>query len=218
MAERKTNRSTSSKKGAGKQLELSENAKVKKKIKELKKQQDRESTLLYNLMPGILGFAAVLSVICLAINPESLGFLRYFIFLFKGLFSHAVWLIPACLAIEAYFWKQDYLGFKVTKKVIYAFCTILFFTALLQLILSIDAKDLSMNPVDLFCDALIGKSAGVFGGLIGMLLIKFTGSISWIIAIFGLKIWANVVFNDGTCKTCHEGKYQLIAVDRDCKS
>ena len=194
MAERKNTKASSSKKGSGKQLELSENAKVKKKIKELKKQQDREATLTYNIMPGILGFAAVLCVICLLINPENLGFLKYFIFFFKGLLSHTVWLIPLFLAVEAYFWKKDYLTFKVTKKAVYAVCTTLFFTALLQIIISTNSKELDVNIVNLYIDAIDGKSAGVIGGLVGTLLIKFTGSISWIIVIFGILFFGFAFF------------------------
>ncbi len=184
MAERKTTKSTSSKKGAGKQLELRDNAKVKKKIKELKKQQDRESTLIYNIMPGILGFAAVFFVICLVINPDSLGLLKYFLFFFKGLFSHAVWLIPVCLAAEAYFWKQDYLSFKVTKKAVYALCVTVFFAVFLHLVKYSASTESVINPIDLYIDALNGSSAGVFGGIIGTLLVEFTGIGAWFISIF----------------------------------
>ena len=194
MAAKNTSKKQTGKKGSPEQLRLSENAKVKRNIKELKKQQDKESTVIYNIMPGILGFAAIFFVICLVINPDSLGLLKYFIFFFKGLFSWSVWLIPACLAIEAYFWKADYLASKVSKKCIYGGCLILFFAVLCQVVFNALGNELDPNPVNLFESALDGSSAGVFGGLIGAFLIKFTGIGAWFIAIFGVLFFGFAMF------------------------
>ncbi len=195
MASKNTSKKQStSKKGSPKQLELSENAKVKRNIKELKKQQDKESTVIYNIMPPIWGFAAIFFVICLVINPENLGFLRYFISLFKGLFSWAVWTIPACLAIVAYFWKNDYVASKVSKRFIYVGCFVLFFATLCQVIFHSLGNELDFNVVNLYKDALNGESAGLFGGFIGTVLIKFTGIGAWFIAIFGVLFFGFAMF------------------------
>lgn len=45
-------------------------------------------------------------------------------------------------------------------------------------------------------------------------VIKVVAVILIIVSVIGLKIWANIAFEDGTCKACHEGKYQLVSVDR----
>ena len=193
-AKNNSKKQSTSKKGSPRQLELSENAKVRRNIKELKKQQDKESTVIYNIMPGILGFLAIFFIICLVINPESLGFLRYFIALFKGLFSWAVWLIPACLAIEAYFWKKDYVASKVTKKCIYGACLIVFFGVLCQVIFHALGNEIDINPINLYTDALDGNSAGAIGGLIGAFFIKFTGIGAWFIAIFGVLFFGFAMF------------------------
>ena len=113
MAERK--KTSNSKKSSPKQLELSENAKVRRNIKELKKKRDRSGTLLYSIMPGILIFAALFFLTCFII-PESMGFLKYLVVALKFLFGNAIWVIPVCLGAEAFFWKQDYMDFAVSKK------------------------------------------------------------------------------------------------------
>ena len=77
MAEKKTVKGKSdlkNKQSTSKQMELSENAKVKKRIKELKMQQNRENTLCCQIMPLVLVFVAVFLYICFAI-PDKMGFL-----------------------------------------------------------------------------------------------------------------------------------------------
>jgi len=186
---------STTKKSSQKQLELRDNAKVRRNIKELKKQQNREDTVLYNIMPAILGFAAIFLTICFVINPENLGFLKYLIFLFTGLFSYAKWVLPVCLAIEAFFWKNDYPSFQITKKCIYGGCFTLFAAVLIQVIMNASGAELITNPIDLFNDALAGKTAGVFGGLVGAFLIKFTGIGAWFISIFGVIFFGFAMLN-----------------------
>lgn len=189
--EKNSKQSSSSK---GKQLELDDNAKVRKSIKELKKQRDREDTLTYHIMPGILIFASLFLAVCFLI-PDKMGILRLLVAFLTGLLGGAKWLVPLCLAVEAFYWKQDYINFKVTKKSIISGLLTLFFGIFLQLIKRVGEVEGTYNPIDLYLDALEGNSSGFFGGFFGNLLYDFTGVGSWIICIFGIILFGFALFN-----------------------
>ena len=201
MAETKKKKSTSSKsKTSGKQLELSENAKVKRNIKELKKQQDRENTLLYHIMPATLIFAALIFVICFiiyAVNPANMGVLKHFVSFFKGLFGWTMWLIPVCLTVEAFFFRKDYMNYKVIHKIIYLSCLVVSISILTQLFFNtgIDPKNIEVNPFPHYMKGFHGTSAGFIGGPLGGILIKLTGDVSWIIVILGIIFLAFASLN-----------------------
>ena len=199
MAEKKNTKKSGSK-TSGKQLELSENSRVKRNIKELKKQQDRETTLVYHIMPATLIFAAILFVICFVIysvNPENMGFLQYFVWIFKGMFGWTMWLIPVLLTVEATLFRKDYTSFNVVRKTIYLSGLLLFVIILTQLFFNngIESKELILNPFTHFSKALESKSSGFIGGPVGGVLIKLTGDVSWIIAILGILFFGFASFN-----------------------
>lgn len=199
MAEKKTTKSKNKDKKQSpsakeKQLSLDDNARVRKNIKELKKQRDREDTLTYHIMPGILIFATIFLAVCFLI-PEKMGVLRLLVTFLKGLLGGAIWLLPLCLAVEAFYWKQDYTNFKVTKKSIICAFFVLFFGIFLQLTKRSGGIEGTYNPIDLYFDALEGNSAGFFGGFFGNMLYDFTGIGSWIICIFGIILFGFALFN-----------------------
>ena len=194
MAEKKNSKNTSSKskKSAPKQLELSENAKVRRNIKELKKERDRSKTLIYGIMPGILIFAAIFLLICFII-PESMGWLKFIVDALKFLFGNAIWVIPACLAIEAFFWRQDYLGFAVSKKSILGGSFLVSVNVLLQLIRRAAGFEGKIDTI--ISDVNNGESEGLIGSLVGNLLYNFTGIGAWIVTIFAIILFGFAVFN-----------------------
>ena len=195
MAERKTSTSLTTKSSSKeKQLELTERDKIKRNIKKLKKEQDRETRLLYHIMPGVLLFTTLFLVICF-LSPKSFGILYFICVFLKWLFGNAIWAIPVCLAIEAFYWKQDYASFSIIKKWIVGAGCVLFTSILFEL-------GLKAAPH-------LSKSAGNvhenFGGFIGMMLGGILSLLeigAWIIAIFGLLIFAFAMFNITVVDVC----------------
>ena len=181
MADKKTSNKKTS--GKNRQLELSEQQKVKRHIKELKKEQDRETTLAYHIMPGVLLFAAAFCAICFLI-PESMGILKYICIGLRILFGNAIWVIPLCLAIEAFFWKGDYAAFDITKKSIVAAGCIVFTSVLLKLF--------HTTPIESLKD--MQYSCGFIGEVVGSVL-SLLGVGAWIFTIFALFIFAFSMFN-----------------------
>lgn len=183
------------KKKSEKQLELNENARVKKRIKELKLQQDREDTLFCQIMPGVLVFAAIFVAVCILI-PEKMGVLKYVIDFFRGLLSGGVWLIPVCAVIMAFYWKKDYVFGKVGKKIIICCSFVAFFTIFLQLVcIATKNAECVFNLGKLYKDGIIGESGGVLGGLLGNFLYKFTGFGAYLICVSGLVLFGFFMFN-----------------------
>ncbi len=198
MASKKTTttkgKTAAKKKPSAKQMELSENEKVRRHIKELKMQQDRENTLAYQLMPGVLVCAALFFAVCFII-PDKMGALSYIIKFLKGMFSTAMWLIPACLAVCGIMWKTDYVAFRVTKKLIVSFFILSFGASVIQLAKNIGTSAMEFNPINLYTDALVGKSGGLVGGLVGNFLEKFMGVGAWIVCICALVLLGLALFN-----------------------
>ena len=200
MAEKKTgnttNKKTSSKKKTNeKQLELSENARVKRRIKELKMQQDRENTLCCQIMPGVLVFAALFLAVCFVI-PDKMGFLKYIVEFFRGIFAGAIWTLPVCIAIMGFYWKKDYVSGNVGKKIAVVAFFVSFFSGFLQLLDLASGKAVhDFNPINLYIDGIEGASGGIVGGLLGNLLDKFTGIGAYIICIFMIVLFGFAVFN-----------------------
>ena len=196
MAEKKTSKNTkkTSNGTKGKQLELSENAKVRQRIKELKKQQNREDTLLCNIMPGMLIFAAAFLAICFFI-PDKMGVLSWIVAFFKGMLGYAIWVIPVILAVESFFWKKDYINHSITKKSIISGFLLLFCSILLQLFNRTGGIESQLNPVKLYMGALEGESAGIIGGFLGNLLYNLTGIGAWILTVCAVILFGFAFFN-----------------------
>ncbi len=196
MATKKTAKS----KGAGKkpvrQLELNENAKVRRHIKELKRQQNRENTMMYHIMPAVLLVCALFLALCLAV-PDGMGILKYIGVLFSGLVGKvAVWLLPICMAIQAFLWKKDYIAYRITLKCVVAAVFVISVSTVHQLWLISEGAVVKPNPFDLFTMAQSLDSAGICGGLFGVLLKSIAGTVgSWIIIVLLLVVSAFAVFD-----------------------
>ncbi|MBQ7399140.1 MAG: DNA translocase FtsK [Clostridia bacterium] len=95
----------------------------------------------------------------------------------------------------AYSWKKDYVASNVSKKCIYSIFLVIFFAVFFHLIFVSSGNKGDVNPINLFVDALSGKSSGVFGGLIGAFLSKFTGVGAWFIAIFGIIFFSFAILS-----------------------
>ena len=156
-----------------KQLELSESAKVKQNIKELKKQQERGNRPIYSIMPIILLFGALFLTVCFII-PGKMGFLSYLVEFLTWLFGSAKWIIPAILAVNSFFWKQDYVNYHVARKSIISGLLLIFFSILMN---------------------LLPSSGGKVGGLLEKALSSITGVGAWIFTIFLLLVLGFALFN-----------------------
>ncbi len=184
---KKTSAGSSAKRSDAKNQKTSENKKVRENIKELKKQQGRENTLVYQIAPFLLVFCAIFLIICFAI-PENMGFLKYLVKFFKGLFGSAMWAIPFCTAVYGLLWRKDYAEYRAFRKLVWHFGIVSSIAALVH-IAKFSASE-SFNPVTLYTGGIDGTAAGVIGGFLGTALYKLAG---WGSAIIGAFLLAAFV-------------------------
>ncbi len=176
MATKKTAKSKKDTKN--KQLELDERQKIKDNIKELKKEQDRSSRMWYFIAPGILLFGALFLCICFFI-PDKMGLLNYIVIAFDKLLGGAKWAVPFCLAVEAFYWKRDYVNFAGIKKLIIGSLVTIFFAIF----------------IGLTNGGTIEVSSNIIGNFLSWALESITGFGAWIITILALMLFALAMFN-----------------------
>lgn len=171
-----------------------EQLEIKSQIKKLKSQQQKENTLVYQLMPSILLFLSVFVLFIFAF-PDKMGVLKYFKLFVYGLFSHGAWILPIALFAEAFNWKQDYLNDKVLSSTLLASGCISFFSSILHLAyLGKETVNLTFNIFKLYTAGVSGQGGGIIGGVLASFLYKFTGMGAWIICIFAAVILAFAIF------------------------
>ncbi len=172
-----------------------ENLRLKEEIRGLKKQQNRENTLTYHLMPSVLLFSAVFLLICFVI-PDKMGVLKYLTNFFVGLMSYGAYLVPVCITALAFFWRRDYKDANVYKRVILSCGFVFFFSAICRLWDgSVDESGVTFNPALLYERAAdYGKGGGVIGGVIGGGIEKITGIGAWIVCIFACVLCGFAMF------------------------
>ena len=185
-----TTKKTSSKKSTSKKESSlkDDNQRLREEIRTLKKNQNREDTISYQLMPYVLSFLAAFLIICFAV-PEKMGVLKLFTNTLVGLLSYGAYLIPVCLAAEAFFWKRDCATLGVYKRIALFFAFVISFSSLCRLWDgSVKGEPLSFNVSVLFKTALEGHGGGVVGGIVGGAFEKFTGIGAWIICVFAFLL------------------------------
>lgn len=173
---------------------LDENLEIKKQIKKLKSQQQKENTISYQLMPSVLLFLAIFVVIIFAF-PDKMGVLKYFKTFAYGIFSHGAWLLPVALFVEAFNWKQDYLNDKVTNSALFSLGFMSFFSSVLHLAyLGKPEVDVSFNIFKLYDIGVSSQGGGAIGGILGAFFYKFTGMGAWIICLFSALLLGFAMF------------------------
>ena len=145
-----------------------------------------ENSMLFNLMPYLLGFAGIFVAFCLAF-PDSTGFLGNITYLLRQLLSYAVWAIPLFMFFGSFKLKTDMLKGRVGQKFAFsAVCTVFIsiFVALLYLNSGTEAQN-PFSDIKLFAEqAKEYKNGGLVGGILGLFLYKITGSAAIFIAAF----------------------------------
>lgn len=185
-------------KGSGKnnassaKTKQSENTSQKSSLPREKKPID-ENSMLYNLFPYLLGFAAVISAFFIAF-PEHAGFFGSIAFFFRGLLSYAVWAIPIFMFFGALRLKSDMLKGRVMQKFVFSIICTVFISVLTQLIFISMQDGAAENPFNdiagCYEAAKSFKNGGVAGGIIGVALYKATGDAAIFIASFIVLIFA----------------------------
>ena len=163
----------------------SRSAKDKDKEKPTRTAWD-ENSLLFQILPYILGFLGVMFAFFMGF-PEKTGIFGSLAMVLRGLLSYAAWAIPLFLIIGAFRLQDDMRKDRVGQKLAFGGVCILFlaiFTALFYI-----AEFPSVRWSDLFYenayqDAQQFKNGGIIGNFLGFLLYKATGSAAVFIAAF----------------------------------
>lgn len=141
-------------------------------------------------MPCILGVAALFLLLCFFI-PSSTGvvgnFLKNVMF---GLFAGGSWLIPFILINLAIFWKRDVASASLKYKITFSVLCVTFVSVLAHAFSSRSDASLieGMNIVNFYTLGCEGKSGGVFGGILGNLLLRGFGFVGTLIFSIALLI------------------------------
>jgi len=158
-----------------------------------------ENSMLFNLLPYLLGAGAVFAAFCFGFPDKTAAFGAIAKFLI-GLFSHAVWSIPVFMFFGAIKLKTDMKKQRVTQKLIFSVICLVFISVVAELLFISGAKDetayaalspFSGNFGEFWANALAYKNGGLIGGTLGIFLNKITGSAaifiaSFIVLLFGL--------------------------------
>ena len=187
--EQKAKTETKAKKEPGQPTVQEEQPKVKEK-----KPLD-ENSILFNLLPYLLGFLAVFVAFCIAF-PKQSGLFSYITESLRFLFSYAVWAVPVFMLYGAFKLKDDMRRSRVTQKFVFSIVTTVFISVLIGLIFILNtAESEIVDPVSLASSYWGAYAGGGFiGDLLGIGLYKITGKASIFIASFLVLIFTMFEF------------------------
>lgn len=197
MAEKKANKSSTSKNsGNGKKKAvktLSSSASDKKSRSQTNTAvSDPTSSLIHQIMPFILGIAAVFLLICF-FSSDLTGIIGKILKgLFYGLLGGGAISIPVLMVIIAVFWRKRVKENKLGSFMVCAAVFLLFLSAMIHLWTSGSYK---FSIPDLWNGGKDLTGGGVIGGSIGLLLYNLTGSVgAHIIGITGMIFFSLFMF------------------------
>ena len=160
--------------------------------KEEKKAID-ENSMIFNLLPYLVGFLGIFVAFCVAL-PESAGFFGKITLFLRGLLSYAVWAIPVFIFFGAFKLKNDMKRQRVGQKAVFAIVCVIFVSIFSALIFINSAPTEAKWPLPdisgYYTDATQYLNGGVIGGFLGLLLYKVTGKAAIFIAAFAVLILA----------------------------
>ena len=198
MAEKKKNTASKKRSSAKTESYTYKKSTTKKKApakerapREKKEPIRKPSGLMTQLMPFIIGVAAVFIGVCLL--AEGVGVigngLRHVLF---GLFSGAAYTIPVYLIIAAFMWRTDSENGMIAWKAVCFGITFLLTTVLMHFFTGGVA---SFSPVEQYNAGLTCAGGGVVGGILGELMMRGFGRILSLVLLFPcLFVFALLMF------------------------
>ena len=154
-----------------------------------------ENSILFNLLPYLLGFLAVFVAFCIAF-PKQTGLFSYITESIRLLLSYAVWSVPVFMLYGAFKLKSDMRRGKVMQKFVFSIITAIFMSVLIGLIFILNTKDISATDPIGKASEYWGhyKGGGIIGDLLALGLYKITGKASIFIASFLVLIFTMFEF------------------------
>ncbi len=149
-----------------------------------------ENSILFNLLPYLLGFAAIFVACCIGF-PQYTGLFSYITQALRFLFSYAVWAVPAFMLYGAIRLKKNMREGKTNQRFIFSIVTVIFISVLISLIFMLSSKQGNIaspftNSVRYWADYSTG---GFVGDLLGLGLSTIAGKGSIFIASFLVLIF-----------------------------
>ncbi len=154
-----------------------------------------ENSILFNLLPYLLGFLAVFVAFCIAF-PKQTGLFSYITESIRFLLSYAVWSVPIFMLYGAFKLKSHMRRGRVMQKFVFSIVTAIFISVLVGLIFILNANDTaSLDPMGNAAEYWGHyKGGGIIGDLLGLALYKVTGKASIFIASFLVLIFTMFEF------------------------
>ena len=167
-----------------------ETAKEKRQEKKNSRPTLDENSLLFQLLPYLLGFLGIMTAFFMGF-PEKTGVFGTIALVFRGLFSYAAWAIPVFLFFGAFKLKDDMKRARVGQKFGFGIGCILFLSILTALFFFSKSAPASLSELfgkGSFAAAQRYENGGAVGNFLGFLLYKATGSAAVFIASFAVLL------------------------------
>ncbi len=182
-----TQKSTAQKKQTFKQVEQNQKN-TKKKATEAQtskkvEKQKPESSFVNQAAPYLMAVFAVLIAVCVIMGEGTVGGTIRDVL--TGLFAGAAYVLPVFILVRTFLWKRDVAEGQNTGRNI---CTFVVFILLAALLHTLGGGETSFDIKAHYSDGMALVGGGVFGGMIGQLLIKGFGKVCTLIIIFAAMI------------------------------
>jgi len=150
-----------------------------------------ENSMLFNLLPYLLGFAGVFTAFCIGF-PEQTGFFGSVTYFLRQLISYGVWSIPVFMLYGAFNLKTDMLRRRVGQKFAFSAVCAIFISILVALIFIQKGQGADVfSDFGVYAEAAKSyQNGGIIGGILGLALYKITGKAAIFIAAFAVLILA----------------------------
>ena len=164
------------------------NTNTKKKAAEAKvtkkpEKQSAEPSFVNQAAPYLMAVFAVLIAVCVIMGEGAVGGTIRDVL--TGLFAGAAYALPVFILIRTFLWKRDVSEGQNTGRNI---CTFIVFILLAALLHTLGGGETSFDIKTHYTDGINLVGGGVFGGMIGLLLVKGFGKVCTLIIIFAAMI------------------------------
>ena len=164
------------------------NTNTKKKAAEAKvtkkpEKQSSEPSFVNQAAPYLMAVFAVLIAVCVIMGEGAVGGTIRDVL--TGLFAGAAYALPVFILIRTFLWKRDVSEGQNTGRNI---CTVIVFILLAALLHTLGGGEATFDIRTHYTDGMNLVGGGVFGGMIGLLLVKGFGKVCTLIIIFAAMI------------------------------
>ncbi len=139
---------------------------------------ERDNSFILQAAPYIIAVIAVLLAVCVIIGEGAIGGgIRNIL---TGLFSGAAYILPIFMLLRTFLWNRDVEECQLTGR---TSCMVIVFVLISMFLHVVGGGQSSLNAKTHYLDGIELVGGGVFGGLLGELLMRGFGKVCTVIVI-----------------------------------